>query len=158
MPDVGKPKAEPPSALPSRVAALKEMLIAKQESGTLFDDLGEDGPEEDGTQFLNMGTITYTSKGVVNSKEEMPEGVPPGFPLIRRAANALAYSKNEGSNLKKYKQLYQDLLQNEKQWLEVRGLIVVPLEKCAFVLDNKVSRFQLSSLIIRPITSTYSRP
>ena len=115
MPDVGKPKAEPPSALPSRVAALKEMLIAKQESGTLFDDLGEDGPEEDGTQFLNMGTITYTSKGVVNSKEEMPEGVPPGFPLIRRAANALAYSKNEGSNLKKYKQLYQDLLQNEKQ-------------------------------------------
>ncbi|KAL9187874.1 hypothetical protein ACHAXT_006252 [Thalassiosira profunda] len=107
--DVDKSKAEPPSALPSRVAEIKEKLMAAWEDGSLFEEEEDVEYEDGGFGFLNSGSLLYTSKGMVNTKEEMPAGVPAGFPLIERASNALAYAPKEDSESKekKYIKLYR---------------------------------------------------
>lgn len=48
----------------------------------------------------------------------MPNGIPDGFPKTRRAYMALQFSKDEKKKEMRYKDLYDDLVANEEEWLE----------------------------------------
>ena len=63
--------------------------------------------------------IRFTSKGAIDiTKKPMPDGVPEGFPKTRRAYMALRYSKDEKKKEMRFKDLYDDLVANEDEWLE----------------------------------------
>ena len=61
-----------------------------------------------------------TSAGIV-SGDEVPAGVPPRFHLIGEAMNTLMSYSEEKSMFgeAKYKELFDELVSNEKEWLEV---------------------------------------
>ena len=67
-----------------------------------------------------MVTMKSTSVGIV-SGDEVPDGVPSKFHLIGEAMNTLMSYSDEKSMFgeAKYKELYDELVSNEKEWLEV---------------------------------------
>ena len=69
---------------------------------------------------LNVVTLKSTSAGIV-SGDEVPDGVPSKFHLIGEAMNTLMSYSDEKSMFgeAKYKELYDELVSNEKEWLEV---------------------------------------
>ena len=72
-----------------------------------------------GEELKHYEVIKFTSKGAIDiTKEPMPEGVPDGFAKTHRAYMALRYSKDEKKKEMRYKDLYEDLVANEAEWLE----------------------------------------
>jgi len=72
-----------------------------------------------GEELKHYEVIKFTSKGAIDiNKKPMPDGVPEGFPKTRRAYMALRYSKDEKKKEIRYKDLYDDLVANEDEWLD----------------------------------------
>ena len=103
------------------MAEVIDKIIEAAADGSLGDeDIFENYAANNGfgTEFKHSD-IRFTSKGAIDiTKKPMPEGIPDGFPKTRRAYLALRYSKDEKKKEMRYKDLYDDLVVNEDEWLE----------------------------------------
>lgn len=75
---------------------------------------------------LNVVNLQSTSAGFVSGDKNMPRGVPSGFHIVGEAMNTLMSYPEEKCMFgeAKYKQLYDELVSNETEWLEVSIYVV----------------------------------
>lgn len=100
-------------------------LIDKIEEAVTDGSFGDADMFEDYASNNGFGTkwehsdIRFTSKGAIDiTKLPMPDGVPSGFPKTRKAFRAVQFSKDDKKKEMRFKELYDDLVANEEEWME----------------------------------------
>jgi hypothetical protein len=107
-----------------------------------------------GQGSVPISSLICTHAGYINSSDtQMPPGVPENFLLINAATNryvSLGEEKRVYGEAS-YKQLYNDLVENEKEWMEVSLTNHSLSHSNKLFIHSSSSYGNYSSLAIRPI-------
>lgn len=104
---------------------------------------------------------THAGTGYINSSDtQMPPGVPDNFLFINAATNryvSLGEEKRVYGEAS-YKQLYNDLVENENEWMEVSLTNIDCLILHKLLINLSSSYGNCSSLAFHPIKATLATP
>ena len=76
--------------------------------------------------MTHVGPVMFGKIG--GQTPTMPPGVPRGLPLVRKGVfELMSYRENEQYGEKSYMAVYQDVCENEDEWMEVCSCIALYL-------------------------------